>query len=334
MRNIFSLLVILFFSNSYITGQNWKNHRMTKEDVIQMKAEYEMLPFDESISKFVNDIEYLKIIFPLLYKGQQKARGGDSEFNKQFDFIEPNDEKRIFRYLSNHIKVDQYFTSLKDDTVAIVLNPLHDDNSPITIDHVHLDQVFNDNISDTTYSKVNDKFYLIPSNSLFDSVSVWVDISIPSSVDTMTLDCRQELSVIGNDTIKLIKLSDRLLEMKYSSQVFDRIVSKEIYQNGLPINPDSVSLSSAILNFNYTNSMRLLDGLTELRSTIILDINQYETKESFIGALTSILENFELQDVDNIYTYKIYLPEEVDKIKLYLKSSSVRRKYKINFSLE
>lgn len=70
----FTIFVISSLSIS-IVGQtkNWKNHKMTSVDVKQMGAEYKMLSVDQAITKFVNDLEYLPKLFPLLMKGNETA---------------------------------------------------------------------------------------------------------------------------------------------------------------------------------------------------------------------------------------------------------------------
>ena len=319
-RIIFCIGILMcFLFCSPINGQtkNWKNHKMTTSEVKQMGDEYKTLSIDMAIAKFLNDMEYLPRLFPLLIKRNEMATIAPSGQTSPQDldtFL-----LEIPNLLQKKIKLHQYFTSLRDDTVAIDLSlPQKGVNKFLQINGV---QFANAYIGDNTFSDFQSKgsdTKVLASSSLLDSIHIIVDINLVTKIDTILWKSDDQNCIVdGGDTLFVTTETSNYLNLECPTRLFNRLIDYQAYNKDELLPIDSILISSPIVEFNYLNTMALLDEFAILRDSIVQDITKYDTDITFNSALDSILVNFQLKEVLDKYIIKLYCPKSINRISFY-----------------
>ena len=319
-RLIFCFVAITFISIP-IVGQtkNWKNHKMTSSDVKQMGAEYKMLSVDQAIAKFVNDLEYLPKLFPLLMKGNETAITVFPPQSIDLSLLKAS-QQSVGAKLKKKVKLHQYFTSLRDDTVAVDLSiSQREIDKLLNIKEINIGSAYVDDNVISGFQTKDRNTYTLAVSSLLDSINVSVNIDIVKQIDTLNWTSTHSMFVINQDILNVTTETSNNIIFECPTQLFDNLIDYKAYdEKGNLIKLDSMFISSPVVTFNYTNTMALLDEFVNLRDSILLDFTAYDTEVSFNRALDNLLANFQLKEVEDKYVCKLYYQKPVHQISFYL----------------
>lgn len=241
--------------------------------------------------------------------------------NQPIDLSLLNSSQRaIENKLKKKVKLHQYFTSLRDDTVAVDLSiSQREIDKLLNIKEINIGSAYVDDNVISGFQTKDSNTYTLAVSSLLDSINVSVNIDIVKQIDTLKWMPIHPMFVINQDTLNVTTETSNNIIFECPTQLFDNLIDYQAYdEKGKLINLDSMFISSPVVAFNYTNTMALLDEFANLRDSILLDIAAYDTEESFNAALDNILENFQLKEVEDKYVCKLYYPKPVAQIAFYL----------------
>lgn len=317
------LFVIFFLMavgiNAMEISDNSKKQR--KKMLTEFVDQYNSLTLDEGLSKFINDMEYLKIILPILINLNDtvlltNTYGADTEVLDAVPLFSLSTDSLTAEYLIRHMQISQI--AIENDSSRLNLSFNRDKLKPGMFFNpkVFLNKAYYRDGAILEMDNVSPDNFLVKDRTKMDSIAFTITFSYPNDFDVFVLSRTDSLITHGQDSIKLVELNENGARVLIPNTLFTRFIEGQTQTlSGNILNSYSNPIVSAAMLAEHQEMLGLLDKLSYVAKEA-KEVS-FKTKEDFINSLANAIARVEPSEIESYNNCTFYFYGIIDKLYLY-----------------